>query len=52
MSAVEDKYSKTIIVHQTQIFYGKNTCTLKCLSIGTHKAINFPFVSNEKIKFF
>ena len=26
--------------------------TLKCLSIGTPKAINFPFVSNEKLKFF
>ena len=26
--------------------------TLKCLSIGTRKAINFPFVSNEKLKFF
>ena len=27
-------------------------CTLKCLSIGTPKAINFPFVSNEKLMFF
>ena len=26
--------------------------TLKCLSIGTPKAINFPFVSNEKLMFF
>ena len=26
--------------------------TLKCLSIGTPKAINFPFVSNEKLIFF
>ena len=26
--------------------------TLKCLSIGTPKAINFPFVSDEKLKFF
>ena len=25
---------------------------LKCLSIGTPKAINFPFVSNEKLMFF
>ena len=25
--------------------------TLKCLSIGTPKAINFPFVSNEKLMF-
>ena len=25
--------------------------TLKCLSIGTPKAINFPFVSNEKLNF-
>ena len=26
--------------------------TLKSLSIGTPKAINFPFVSNEKLMFF
>ena len=26
--------------------------TQKCLSIGTPKAINFPFVSNEKLMFF
>ena len=26
--------------------------TLKCLSIGTPKAINFSFVSNEKLMFF
>ena len=26
--------------------------TLKCLSIGTPKAINFPFVSNETLMFF
>ena len=26
--------------------------TLKCLSIGTPKAINFPFVSNEKLMIF
>ena len=26
--------------------------TLKCLSIGTPKAINFPFLSNEKLLFF
>ena len=25
--------------------------TLKCLSIGTPKAVNFPFVSNEKLMF-
>ena len=25
--------------------------TLKCLSIGTPKTINFPFVSNEKLMF-
>ena len=29
-----------------------DTATLKCLSIGTPKAINFPFVSNEKLMFF
>ena len=30
------------------IFYS----TLKCLSIGTPKAINFPFLSTEKLMFF
>ena len=31
----------------------KCTCiTLKCLSIGTPKIINFPFVSNGKLMFF
>ena len=29
-----------------------NSNTLKRLSIGTPKATNFPFVSNEKLKFF
>ena len=28
------------------------TCTLKCLSIGTPKIINFPFVSNGKLMIF
>ena len=27
----------------------KNIATLKCLSIGTPKTINFPFVSNGKL---
>ena len=27
-------------------------CTLKCLRIGTPNAINFPFVSNEKLMLF
>ena len=27
-------------------------CTLKCLSIGTPKIINFPFVSNGKLMVF
>ena len=30
----------------------KSDITLKCLSIGTPKAINFSFVSNEKLMFF
>ena len=29
-----------------------NMHTLKCLSIGTPKTINFPFVSNEKLMVF
>ena len=34
-----------------QICFCPFLSTLKCLSIGTHKAINFPFVSNEKLMF-
>ena len=36
-----------------KVFYKSNALvsTLKCLSIGTPKAINFPFVSNEKLMF-
>ena len=34
--------------HQTGL---PEQCTLKCLSIGTPKAINFPFISNEKLFF-
>ena len=30
----------------------KVNITLECLSIGTPKAINFPFVLNEKLMFF
>ena len=33
-------------------FFIQTGITLKCLSIGTPKAINFPFVSNEKLMFF
>ena len=36
---------------KTPVFFAY-TCTLKCLSIGTPNAINFPFVSNEKLMFF
>ena len=39
------------------VFKNKYLCfdlkhTLKCLSIGTPKIINFPFVSNGKLMFF
>ena len=30
----------------------KSSSTLKCLSIGTPKIINFPFVSNGKLMFY
>ena len=29
--------------------YAPCLITLQCLSIGTHKTINFPFVPNEKL---
>ena len=35
-----------------QVYNRTTVNTLKCLSIGTPKAINFPFVSNEKVKLF
>ena len=38
----------------SKIEHGSSACTvdtLMCLSIGTPKAINFPFVSNEKLMF-
>ena len=39
-------------IHLKAFGHLKNTSTLKCLSIGTPKTINFPFVSNEKLMFF
>ena len=35
------------LIHPTQKYN-----TLKCLSIGTHKTINFPFVPNGKLMVF
>ena len=46
----EKKKKKEKKEKQTQ--FCSNLLTLKCLSIGTPKAINFPFVSNEKLMFF
>ena len=37
---------------QAEHEYKEYSITLKCLSIGTPKAINFPFVSNEILMFF
>ena len=34
------------------ILFAKLAVTLKCLSIGTPKIINFPFVSNGKLMIF
>ena len=34
------------------MFIWRNINTLKCLSIGTPKIINFPFVSNGKLMIF
>ena len=34
------------------LFDDEFSFTLKCLSIGTPKAVNYPFVSNEKLMFF
>ena len=41
-----------LIVAKSSYCLIKSTCTLKCLSIGTHKIINFPFVSNGKLMVF
>ena len=45
MSSLKDG---TLIIFQASIF----DSTLKCLSIGTPKIINFPFVSNGKLMIF
>ena len=42
---------KISLIIYYKIYY-KILITLKCLSIGTPNAINFPFVSNEKLMFF
>ena len=42
-----DKTSRAGLLHQIAPL----NCTLKCLSIGTPEAINFLFVSNEKLMF-
>ena len=49
-----DRYQKSLEEAKTakkevRICFGYERSTLKCLSIGTPKAINFPFVSNEKM---
>ena len=41
------KIERNLVYLQGQI----DVSTLNCLSIGTPKAINFPFVSNEKLMF-
>ena len=43
-------YAELLIRGGIEDLYNLNT--LKCLSIGTPNAINFPFVSNEKLMFF
>ena len=41
------------MIDKTKIFKRPSTApTLKCLSIGTPKTINFPFVSNGKLMIF
>ena len=44
----QDKNKRCIIVEKDN----KKKNTLKCLSIGTPKTINFPFVSNGKLMAF
>ena len=43
---------RSVIAESLNVGVGVHFITLKCLSIGTLKAINFPFVSNEKLMFF
>ena len=45
------KYGKKSKLHLAEESQKELEGTLKCLSIGTPKAINFPSVSNEKLKF-
>ena len=50
MTAADNIHKYFSIVFQNQFF--KSSITLKCLSIGTPKIINFPFVSNGKLMIF
>ena len=45
-------YFKDYFKDSGEFSYMRTGLTLKCLNIGTPKAINFPFVSNEKLMFF
>ena len=53
----KQKVSQYIQCPSVYNYYGSNCqstgiCTLKCLSIGTPKIINFPFVSDGKLMVF
>ena len=54
---LQQKSSPRLLDHQASIellvfLHAEAKCfTLKCLSIGTPEAINFPFISNEKLMF-
>ena len=44
---IENAFPEIVLVHLKNFVH-----TLKCLSIGTPKIINFPFVSNGKLMVF
>ena len=46
------KFGKSEFISSDAMSKLRQVNTLKCLSIGTPKTINFPFVSNEKLIFF
>ena len=45
-------FQPLIVLGKSGNLYLSVEITLKCLSIGTPKTINFPFVSNEKLMIF
>ena len=51
-SSSGDWFKKIDMLVEENLNRNKSSITLKCLSIGTPKTINFPFVPNGKLMVF